>query len=439
MDVLIVGGGGREHALGWAIRRSSQAGKLYFARGNAGTSQLANSENLEIGAEDVQSLLKFALETKPGLVVVGPEVPLAAGLGDALRAENIAVFGPGAAGAKLEASKVWAKAFMARHSIPTAQEQVFEDYKAALAYLEIQSGPYVIKADGLAAGKGVLVTPERSEARRFVEEIMRGQLFGQAGARVIIEEFLEGREVSILAFCDTISGAIVPLEPACDYKRAYDEDTGPNTGGMGAYSPPALMDAAMRERVQKEILEPTLQGLISEGIDYRGIIYPGLMLTKAGPKVLEYNCRFGDPETQSLMPRFQSDILEWLEAVAQGRLKAVGQPLWDKRVSVGVVLASGGYPGAYQRGQIVSGLESFDLGANLEPKSEDSGIFLFHAGTTLDEKRRVITNGGRVFNVIAVGESIAAARERVYNKLSQNSLSFEGMFYRRDIAGREVL
>jgi len=240
IDVLIVGGGGREHALGWALRRSAKTGRLLFAPGNAGTARLANSQNINVRAEDLTGLLTLAQREKPGLVLIGPEVPLAAGLADQLRAAGFKVFGPGAAGAKLEASKVWSKAFMARHRIPAAREAVFEDCDQALNYLDGQAGPYVVKADGLAAGKGVLVTQERSEARNFVEEVMRRQLFGQAGAKIIIEEFLEGIEVSMLAFCDTLSAAIVPLEPASDYKRAYDGDNGPNTGGMGAYSPPNL-------------------------------------------------------------------------------------------------------------------------------------------------------------------------------------------------------
>jgi len=351
-------------------------------------------------------------------------------LADQLRAAGFKVFGPGAAGAKLEASKVWSKAFMARHRIPAAREAVFEDCDQALNYLDGQAGPYVVKADGLAAGKGVLVTQERSEARNFVEEVMRRQLFGQAGAKIIIEEFLEGIEVSMLAFCDTLSAAIVPLEPASDYKRAYDGDNGPNTGGMGAYSPPNLMTPIMRERVQQEILEPTLRGLLQEGLDYRGIVYAGLMLTPAGPKVLEYNCRFGDPETQSLLPRLKSDLLTWLEAVANGRLAEMGQLEWDERPSVGVVLAAGGYPGDYQKGWPIAGLDSFDFAK--------PDLYLFQAGTALAPDGTVVTNGGRVFNAVAVADSIAAARARVYNELEAGKLNFDKMWYRRDIAAREI-
>ncbi|MEI6044669.1 MAG: phosphoribosylamine--glycine ligase [Chloroflexota bacterium] len=428
MKLLIVGGGGREHALGWAIGRSSRPSQLCFAPGNAGTAQLGT--NVNIGAEDLAALLALALKEQPELVVVGPEVPLAAGLADQLRAAGLKVFGPGAAGARLEASKVWAKEFMARHQIPTAQEVTFEECDAALNYLEQQAGPYVIKADGLAAGKGVLVTNDRAEARTFINEVMRDQIFGQAGTLLIIEEFLEGTEVSALAFCDTISGSIVPLEPACDYKRAYEGDAGPNTGGMGAYSPPALMDEALRNRMMQEVFAPTLRGLIEEGIDYRGIVYAGLIITATGPKVLEYNCRFGDPETQSLLPRLKSDLLDWLEAVAEGRLKEMGDLEWDTRPSVGVVLAAGGYPGPYQKGLPVQGLDDFE--------SSTTDLFLFHAGTNLAENGAVVTNGGRIFNVIAMDSSIAAARTRVYNKLDEGKLRFEEMRYRRDIAAREV-
>lgn len=431
MNILIVGGGGREHALGWALRRSPRAGNLRFAPGNAGTARLPDSANLKIGAEDIAGLLEYARKERPALAIIGPEVPLAAGLANQLRVEGLKVFGPGAEGAQLESSKVWAKGFMARHGIPTAREATFEDYEAALGYLEKQEGPYVIKADGLAAGKGVLVTSERAEAENFVNEVMRAKIFGQAGTRLIIEEFLEGIEVSALAFCDTISGAIVPLEPASDYKRAYDGDAGPNTGGMGAYSPPGLMTEGMHQRVKEEILEPTLRGLMAEGIDYRGIVYAGLMFTASGPKVLEYNCRFGDPETQSLLPRLSSDLLDWVEAVADGRLKEMGQLEWNQRPSVGVVLASGGYPGPYRKGLPVYGLENFD--------PAPPGVFLFHSGTAQDEQGRVVTSGGRVFNLIAMNDTIAAARALVYNILDKKLLNFEGMSYRRDIAAREVL
>ena len=327
-DILIIGGGGREHALGWAVGKSEGMGRLFFAPGNGGTAQLPQAENVPIGAEDTVGLARWAVEQRPSLVVIGPEVALAAGLADDLRQAGLVVFGPGAAGARLEASKSWAKAFMKRYNIPTAGQVTFAatDLAAALSHLQEQDGPYVIKADGLAAGKGVLVTSDRAAAEEFVREALDGRLFGAAGRQILIEEFMSGVEVSVLALCDTQSGRIVPLEPACDYKRAYDGDTGPNTGGMGAYSPPGFMTATLREQIYRTILAPTLAGLQAEGIDYRGIVYAGLMITADGPRVIEYNCRFGDPETQSLMPRLKSDLFEVLYKTAVGQLADLPAP-----------------------------------------------------------------------------------------------------------------
>ena len=428
-DILVVGGGGREHALGWALSRAALAGRLIFAPGNAGTARLPQAENVPVGAEDVAELTRLALERKPGLVVIGPEVPLAEGLADRLRAEGLAVFGPGAKGAQLEASKSWAKGFMQRHAIPTAAQATFEEIEPALAYLEQQPGPFVIKADGLAAGKGVLVTTGREEAADFAREALQGNLFGASGSRILIEEFMQGVEVSVLALCDTVSQVIIPLEPACDYKRAYEGDNGPNTGGMGAYSPPGFMTPALRQQISERILQPTLAGLVAEGIDYRGIVYAGLMITAEGPKVVEYNCRFGDPETQSLIPRLQSDLLELLELTAKGRLATASALQWKPGASVGVVLAAEGYPGPYLRGQVVHGWNAFD-------HSDD--LFLFHAGTALDSAGQVITSGGRVFNLVATGPDIASARQRVYNVLGETRFGFDKMRYRADIGLREI-
>ncbi len=430
-DILIVGGGGREHALGMALARSAGVGKLIFAPGNAGTVRLPQAENVAVFAEDVGGLVELALERRPGLVVVGPEVPLAEGLADRLRAERLAVFGPGAAGARLEASKSWAKDFMQRHAIPTAAQTTFEALEPALAYLEHQPGPYVVKADGLAAGKGVLVTTDRREAGEFVREALGGKLFGASGNLILIEEFMSGPEVSLLALCDTVSGVIIPLEPACDYKRAFEGDSGPNTGGMGAYSPPGFMTSLLRQQIYDTILKPTLDGLIAEDIDYRGIVYAGLMITADGPKVIEYNCRFGDPETQVLMPRLRSDLLELLSLTAEGRLATAPNLEWQPGASVGVVLAADGYPGPYRRGEVAYGLDIFDT------NNSNQEIFLFHAGTTLDEQEQVITSGGRVFNLVAIGENIATARQRVYNALAKGQFGFPNMRYRADIAARE--
>ena len=430
-NVLIIGEGGREHALGWALRKSKQVGQLYFAPGNGGTAGLTDAKNVPIGAEDTAALAAFALQHQFDLVVVGPEVPLANGLADQLRADGLVVFGPGAAGARLEASKSWAKDFMARYHIPTAAQVTFEanQREEALAYLKTQTGPYVIKADGLAAGKGVLVTEKPDEAEEFIKDALGGQKFGEAGSRILIEEFMTGVEVSLLALCDTVSGRIVSLEPACDYKRAEDGDAGPNTGGMGAYSPPGFMTAELRQQIFDEVLAPTLKGLQADGIDYRGIVYAGLMITEQGPKVVEYNCRFGDPETQSLMPRLQSDLFEVLYATATGQLADLPALNWKTEASVGVVLAAGGYPGPYAKGLVVTGTETFD---------NTGDIFLFHAGTSRNEAGEVVTRGGRVFNLIALGTDLGEARLRVYNSLGQGRIEFGEMRYRHDIAAREI-
>lgn len=429
VDVLVVGGGGREHALGWALRKSPEIGKLFFAPGNGGTAFIPYSENLAVKAEDLEGLERAIIQIKPGLVVVGPEVPLVEGLADRLRGNEIPVFGPGAAGAQLEASKAWAKGFMARYGIPAAKEQIFNNFQQAHNYLDRLEGPFVIKADGLAGGKGVLVTSHRDEARRFIFQLMQERIFGQSGASLIIEEFLQGVEVSVLAVCDTVSGVIIPLEPASDYKRAFDKDEGPNTGGMGAYSPPSIMTPRLRRQVTREILDPTLRGLITEGIDYRGIIYAGVIVTPEGPKLLEYNCRFGDPETQSLLPRLKSNLFTILKATADGKLASLPPFEWDPRPSVGVVLAASGYPGSYKKGLPVTGAEEFGKAT--------PDIFLFHAGTAVGPQNNLITSGGRIFNVVGLDNSIPSARKRLYNILEENRLQFEGMHYRKDIAARE--
>ncbi len=430
-NVLIIGGGGREHALGWGLRKSAQVGQLYFAPGNGGTARLAQSQNLPVAAEDVPALLRLATELKPDLVVVGPEVPLAAGLADRLREAGLVVFGPGAEGAKLEASKSWAKDFMQRYAIPTAAQVTFAANQLAEAqnYLDSQAGPYVIKADGLAAGKGVLVTIDRVEAARFVREVLDGELFGEAGSRILIEEFMSGVEVSVLALCDTRSNRIIALEPACDYKRAFEDDQGPNTGGMGAYSPPGFMTPALRQVIQAKILAPTLAGLRAEGIDYRGIAYAGLMITGEGPRVIEFNCRFGDPETQSLIPRLRSDLYEVLYRTAEGKLAELPELEWQAGASVGVVLTADGYPGPYRKGLPVAGVEAFE---------QETQLCLFHAGTSPGSAGEILTAGGRVFNLVGLGENLSQARQRVYNSLAEGRLNFEGMRFRNDIAAREV-
>jgi phosphoribosylamine---glycine ligase len=424
-DILIIGSGGREHALGWALRKSPEAGRIWFAPGNAGTARLERAENVPLAAEDIDGLVRLAEIKKPALIVVGPEAPLAAGLADRLRAKGFAVFGPDAAAAQIEASKSWAKDFMARHNIPTAAQATFENPNDAITYLKRQPAPYVIKADGLAAGKGVLVTENLPEAEAFINEALGGGLFGAAGKRILIEEFMQGVEVSVLALCDTVSERIIALEPACDYKRAFDGDAGPNTGGMGAFSPPAFMTSQLRQRIEDEILLPALAGFITERVEYRGTLYAGLMITNGRPRVVEFNCRFGDPETQVILPRLNSDLLQLLELTAHGKLSQAPEINWQPGGSVGVVLAAGGYPGAYAKNQPVRGLDNLQLPPNVQ---------LFHAGTSFDAMRQPITSGGRVFNLVAIGENLADARQQVYNILSEQSFGFEGMRYRSDIA-----
>lgn len=426
IDILIVGSGGREHALGWKLRQSPEARHLIFAPGNGGTARLANSENVAVGIEDIEGLIKLAQEKKPGLIVVGPEAPLAAGLADRLRAEGFDVFGPGAQGAQIEASKAWAKSFMSWYGIPTAARHTFDNLNDAINYLYSEPGPYVLKADGLAAGKGVLVTEDRNEAIQFATQVMLERIFGESGAVLLVEEYMQGPEVSVLALCDTKSGFIFPLPGACDYKRIGDGDAGANTGGMGVYAPTRLMGSKMVAQVLREILMPALHGFQQQGIDYRGILYAGLMLTDAGPKVVEFNCRFGDPETQALLPLLESDLLEYLLLTAQGRLTEASSLRYSNKYSVGVVLVAEGYPGTYQKGIPITGADlHFD------------GVELFHAGTALNPDGQLVTNGGRVFNIISTESSISLARKKVYNAINAGLGAFVGMQYRHDIAQRE--
>jgi len=461
---LIVGSGGREHALAWALRRSPRLNLLLYCpnneNGNPAMDLLPDTERCSQLTHEIDHIVELTQYVLPDLIIIGPEAPLAAGLADKIERIGLGlmVLGPTQAGARLESSKQWAKEFMTRWQIPTAHAETFDTLERALDYLEAVPAPFVLKADGLAAGKGVLVTEDRAEARKFAHQVMAQKIFGNAGARLLIEEFMQGQEVSVLALCDTVSNTIVPLEPACDYKRAYDYDLGPNTGGMGAYSPTFVMTQAMRERVQREILEPTLGGLRAEKINYRGILYAGLMITSSGPKVVEYNVRMGDPETQSLLPRLKTDLLEVLDLLAHGKLSEAPPLEWDIRPSCGVVLTAPGYPGAYPKGLPIYGLENFPL----NPTPDD--LLLFHAGTTplnageflsnsisfpWDEEPKVIdshyyqanpvlTDGGRVFNLVALGATLAEAQQRVYSVLEQNKFGFEGMYFRRDIAEREI-
>jgi phosphoribosylamine--glycine ligase len=417
MRVLVVGGGGREHALAWKLAQSPLVDELIAAPGNAGMEEAATC--LPVRAEDVDGLLAIVEELAIDFTVIGPEAPLVAGLVDVLTQRGHAAFGPGSAGAAIEGSKVWAKDLCLRHGIPTGRAEAFDDVTRAVMFLDAFEPPYVVKADGLAAGKGVVVAASREEAVQAIEASMVDRAFGAAGDRVLIEEFLVGREVSALALTD--GQIVLPLVLAQDFKRVGDGDAGLNTGGMGAYSPVPFVDEATEQRIRRQVLEPTVRALRDEGVEYRGVLYAGLMLTDEGPKVLEFNCRFGDPETQAIIPRFRSDLAEAALATAEGRL-AEADLDWTADACVTVVLASGGYPGAYETGFPISGLES---------ATKLDGVTVFHGGTARGDGR-VVTAGGRVLAVSAVGNDLAAARERAYEACAL--IDFEGKHQRTDIA-----
>ena len=418
MRVLMVGGGGREHALTWKIAQSPLVDRMWCAPGNAGMAELA--ECVDIAAEDVEALADLAQEKKIDLTVVGPEAPLVAGIADLFAQRGLPVFGPSREAALMEGSKAFAKQIMLESGVPTGQAEVFTDFDDALACIRSRKPPYVVKADGLAAGKGVVVAQDDREAYRALQACFVDRKFGPSGDRVLIEEFLEGQEVSILTFVD--GEDILPMAPAQDYKRISDGDSGPNTGGMGSYSPvPVMSEEDYRFAVEK-ILRPTTKALAARGIHYRGILYAGLILTAEGPKVLEFNVRFGDPETQAVLPRLQSDLVEPMLAVMEGRLTGVTLD-WSEEACVTVVVASGGYPAEYEKGYTIFGLEK----AGALP-----GVTVFHAGTRLGEGGEVLTDGGRVLNVSALGPDFAAARERAYRAVAE--IAFKDMYYRKDIA-----
>ena len=419
MNVLVVGSGAREHALAWKLRQSPRLTDLFVAPGNAGTQGLA--VNLPVPAMDFDGLYRAVQEHRISLVVVGPEDPLAAGLVDFLTERGVPAYGPSAAAAQIEASKAFAKQIMAQGHVPTAAAAVFTTATEALAYLDQEEDrgrtPPVVKANGLAAGKGVTVAADYDEARTAVRTALEAQAFGAAGATLLLEERMSGREVSAHAFCD--GATAVPMVYSRDYKRVFDGDQGPNTGGMGVVSPPPYMTDALAETALRTVIEPTLRALAVAGAPYRGTLYPGLMLTNAGPKVVEFNCRFGDPETQALMPRLESDLLEVCLAVVEGRLKDV-EVRWSERPAVGVVLASGGYPGAYATGLPITGLDDID-----------ADVQVFHAGTRRRDDGVLITAGGRVLTVVATGATPAQARDRVYANAAR--IHFDGCHYRHDI------
>ncbi|MFA5100969.1 MAG: phosphoribosylamine--glycine ligase [Candidatus Omnitrophota bacterium] len=432
MKVLVIGSGGREHALVWKISQSPLADKIFCAPGNAGIAQIATC--VDIRAEAVAELLAFAKKERIDLTVVGPEAALACGIVDEFRKNNLAVFGPDASAARLESSKVFAKQLMAKYGIPTAAFKVFNHETEALEYLDTVQFPCVVKADGLAAGKGVVIAQSKKEATDALIAMMHTRVFGDAGATVIIEDCLAGEEASFLAVVD--SGYALPLASSQDHKRVFDGDRGPNTGGMGAYSPAPVVTRALEKQIRETIIEKTIFALRQEHIEYRGILYAGIMITKSGPMVLEFNVRFGDPETQSILPRLKTDLLELMFKTSEGRLSTIQQLSWDTRACVCVVCASQGYPGPYAKNKPITGLDE---------AARVKDIAVFHAGTRLeaiagaqaaDEKKRIVTNGGRVLGVTGLGDSIQEAIEKTYRAVGM--ITFEGMHYRRDIGSRAL-
>lgn len=420
MKVLIVGGGGREHALAWAVSRSPKVSDVFAAPGNGGTAGLGT--NLDIAATDIDALLEFASGNGIDLVVVGPEAPLVAGIVDRFEATGIRCYGPRRAAAQLEGSKVFAKEFMKRHGIATAAFEVFDDAEAARAHVRARSAPMVVKADGLAAGKGVYVVDSNADAVAAVDEIMVAGKFGEAGACVIVEDCLAGEEVSVHAVCAGNDALILPGSQ--DHKRAFDGDSGPNTGGMGAYSPVPGFGAAEMDEVRRTIIQPTLRGMASEGCPFSGTLYAGLMRTKTGPMVLEFNVRFGDPETEVLMPMIRGDVFDLLYAAAGGEIPG-DVDVWPDRAAATVVMAADGYPGSYGKGMTIDGLD--ELG--------DDDVVAFHAGTALNGPA-VVTAGGRVLAVTAWNRDIRGAVEKAYGGISR--IRFDGAFWRRDIGHRAL-
>ncbi|MBU4199531.1 MAG: phosphoribosylamine--glycine ligase [Verrucomicrobia bacterium] len=419
MKLLLIGGGGREHALAWKLARDKARPTLFCAPGNAGTAALGT--NVAIQAEDMDGLLDWARRERPELTVVGPEAPLCAGLADRFQAEGFRVFGPNQAAAQLEGSKVFSKDVLLAAGVPSAQSASFDDAAKALAYVRSASLPLVVKADGLAAGKGVLICTTREQAEDAIRQILVSRAFGPAGRKVLVEEFIEGEEVSVLAMVDGTRAVLLPS--AQDHKRIFDGDQGPNTGGMGAYSPAPMESPAFRKLVQTLVFDPTLKELGRRGIRYQGVLYAGLMMTKSGPQVLEFNCRFGDPETQAILPRLTGDLIPAMEACIDGGLTpelVACRP----EPCVCVVMAAGGYPGNYRKGDVIEGLDA----AAAMQKTE-----VFHAGTRLD-KGRVVTAGGRVLGVTALGSNLAGTAASAYQAVS--AISFSGAQYRRDIAAR---
>ncbi|MDN3523422.1 phosphoribosylamine--glycine ligase [Halomonas ramblicola] len=423
MKVLIIGGGGREHALAWKVAQSPRVATVFVAPGNAGTAREPGLANVAIAVSDLDGLVAFARDEGVELTIVGPEAPLVEGVVDRFREAGLAIFGPTADAAQLEGSKSFTKDFLARHAIPTAEYRTFTAIEPALEYLTEKGAPIVIKADGLAAGKGVIVAMTLAEAEAAVRDMLEANAFGDAGARVVIEEFLEGEEASFIVMVDGAS--VLPMATSQDHKRVGEGDTGPNTGGMGAYSPAPVVDEAVHERIMERVILPTVRGMAEEGHPYTGFLYAGLMIDAAGnPRVIEYNCRFGDPETQPIMLRLQSDLAELCLAGSRGELAGKACH-WDPRAAVGVVLAAGGYPGGYRKGDAIDGLDA----------AEATGCKVFHAGTA-ERDGRVVTAGGRVLCVTALGEGVAAASELAYRGVAE--IAWPDVLFRRDIAHRAI-
>jgi len=419
MKVLVIGGGGREHALAWKLGQSQQVTEIYCAPGNTGMAQVA--ECVPISATDIEKLTAFAVEYHIDLTVVGPEAALCAGIADAFRVRGLPIFGPTRKAAQLEGSKAFSKRFLLKHGIPTAAAEIFDDVRQARQFVRKQGVPVVIKADGLAAGKGVVVARTVHEAELAVNNMMLKRMFGDAGAQIVVEECLEGEEASVMAFVD---GELFKLlASARDYKRVFDGDCGPNTGGMGAFSPVPAADGETDRNIH-EIFSRTFAGLKAEGIEYHGVLYAGLMMTGAGPKVLEFNCRFGDPETQTIVPRMDFDLVEAALAVINGSLGNV-ELKWKPEAAVCVVMAAGGYPGPFERGKVIEGLKE---------AAELANVTVFHAGTSRNAEGRIVTDGGRVLGVAALGYDVDDAGHRAYNGVER--IHFDGAHYRRDIGAR---
>jgi len=421
MKVLVIGSGGREHTLVWKISQSPKVDKIYCAPGNAGIAELA--ECVDIMADDINGLAGFALSHQIDLTVVGPEIPLVKGIVDLFESRGLKIFGPSRQAAFLEGSKVFSKEIMLKYGVPTAGAEIFSSFKKAKDYIQAKGAPLVVKADGLAGGKGVVVCHSLDQALEAIEDIMQKKIFGESGSRILVEDCLFGEEMSFIVFTDGEN--IVPMASSQDHKRIYDGDKGPNTGGMGAYSPAPMITKDLSEKIMQEIIRPVINGLASEGKRYKGVLYAGLIITDEGPKVIEFNVRFGDPESQAVIPRLKNDLIDTINDIIDGRLSA-GSLDWDERPCVCIVGASGGYPGSYQKGKLILGLQDV-AGAK--------DIILFHAGTKLSGQQ-ILTDGGRVLGVTALGKDIKETIDKAYQAIEK--IDFEGIYYRKDIGYRAL-